>query len=82
MHACKHTYIHIHIHNIYINKNALDKNIDFFILTENPSHYTTLKRIPHFKQKGLMDSFLDYEITLVPSNRNKHKTKRTITIVD
>ena len=45
-----------------VNKNHLDKNIDFFIFTPGPDHFTTLKRKRDFKQNGLMDLLLQYRL--------------------
>ena len=49
---------------LFINKHYLRGKIDFFIRTFAPAHYTTLKRIPGFRQEDLMISVLNYEIDL------------------
>jgi hypothetical protein len=59
---------------LMINKNALRGKIDFFILTQAPEHYTTLKRIPGFKPT-LMNRFLDYVYTVEASNVNEWRTE-------
>lgn len=59
---------------LMINKNALRGKIDFFILTQAPEHYTTLKRIPGFKSP-LMNRFLDYVYDVEPSNINEWKSE-------
>ena len=75
--------------DLYINKNALTSNIDCFILTESPQHYTTLKRKYGFKQDGLMDLLQDYELSiqddmhmLYPKDLSKYGEKTHITIRD
>lgn len=47
---------------LILNKNALDKKIDFLIHTQGPAHYTTLKRIPGFRTNEIMDRFLEYQV--------------------
>ena len=59
---------------LMINKNALRGKIDFFILTQAPEHYTTLKRIPGFKST-LMNRFLDYVYKVEASNINEWKSE-------
>jgi hypothetical protein len=70
--------------DLLINKNALSEKIDFFILTQGPAHYTTLKRIPKFKQAFLMNLLLDYDFKiderLSREELKKYGTRTNITI--
>jgi hypothetical protein len=63
---------------LMINKNALRGKFDFFILTQAPEHYTTLKRIPGFKPTTIMNRFLDYVYTVEASNINEWKSELPI----
>jgi hypothetical protein len=63
---------------LIINKNALDQKIDFLILTQAPEHYTTLKRIPGYRQFALMNKLLDYVIDVIPSPINGWKSQITL----
>jgi hypothetical protein len=47
--------------DLFINKAALDQ-IDFFILTQAPAHYTTLKRMATANKSEIMRRFLNYEV--------------------
>lgn len=55
---------------LILNKYHLDEKIDFFIHTQGPAHYTTLKRLPGFDTNEIMRLLLNYEYQGIPIGRD------------
>jgi hypothetical protein len=51
---------------LILNKYNLGEKLDFFIHTQGPAHYTTLKRLPGFETNDIMRRLLEYEHQGVP----------------
>jgi hypothetical protein len=51
---------------LILSKYHLDEKIDFFIHTQGPAHYTTLKRLPGFDTNEIMTRLLRYEYKGIP----------------
>jgi len=51
---------------LILSKYHLDKKIDFFVHTQGPAHYTTLKRLPGFDTNEIMTRLLQYEYEGIP----------------
>lgn len=51
---------------LILNKYHLGDKIDFFIHTQGPAHYTTLKRLPGFQTNEIMRRLLEYEYEGTP----------------